>query len=424
MSASRSRWTWWLIRLSRRIWFRAAVFALLGIASALLGVVVAPFLPPDLANDIGADSVGNILEILASSMLIVATFSLAAMTSAYAAASSSTTPRVTELLLQDSTAHNALSTFVGGFLFALAGIIGLSSGIYGHDGHVVLFVLTLAVIVIIVVTFLAWVEALSHFGRVPDAINRTAQAAAAALNERLREPFLGGRPAAEAGEHGFDVGPDRMGYVRNIDLRALQNVAERIGGAITVAAPPGTFLDGCPLARVGDDPGDEAQAAIRAAFDIGDTRTFDQDPNYGISALAEIGVKALSPAISDPKTAQRVVDRLIQVLALCAEPTPPESPRCDRVFVPPLDIDELYADAFAELALYGASDVLIGVRLQQAFGTLCRVGDARHARAARKQSGLALERARHSLALERDVRRLEALAEKVQDEIGIEPRLP
>lgn len=414
MTASRSRWMWWLIRLSRRIWFRAAVFALLGIASALLGVVVAPFLPPDLADDIGADSVGNILEILASSMLIVATFSLATMTSAYAAASSSTTPRVTELLLQDSTAHNALSTFVGGFLFALAGIVGLSSGIYGDDGHVVLFVLTLVVIVIIVVTFLAWVEALSHFGRVPDAINRTAQAAAGAMQERLREPFLGARPAAEAGQPGFDVDSDRMGYVRNIDVRALQNVAEKIGGGITVAAPPGTFLDGCPLAQVERDPGEEASEEIRAAFDIGDTRTFDQDPNYGISALAEIGVKALSPAISDPKTAQRVIDRLIQVLALSSQPPPSESPHCDRVFVPPLDVDELYADAFAELALYGASDVLIGARLQQAFGTLCRVGDARHAGAARKQSQLALERARHSLTLESDVRRLEALAEKVQ----------
>jgi uncharacterized membrane protein len=415
---------WWLVRLSRRIWFRAAVFALAGIASAMLAVVVAPFLPPDLADDIGADSVGNILEILASSMLIVATFSLATMTSAYAAASSSTTPRVTELLLQDSAAHNALSTFVGGFLFALAGLIGLSSGIYGDDGHVVLFVLTLVVIVIIVVTFLAWVEALSHFGRVPDAINRTAQAAADAIEERLREPYLGGRPAAEAGKHGFDIVPDRMGYVRNIDIRALQDVAERIGDGITVAAPPGTFLDGCPLARVSRDPGDDAKAAICAAFDIGDTRTFDQDPNYGISALAEIGVKALSPAISDPKTAQRVIDRLIQVLALSAEAPPFEPPRCDHVFVPRLDVDELYADAFAELALYGASDVLIGVRLQQAFGTLCRVGDARHVRAAHKQSRLALERARHSLALESDVRRLEALAQKVQDAIKVEPQFP
>lgn len=414
MAASRSRWIWWLVRLGRRIWFRAAVFALLGVASALLAVVLDPFLPPNLADDLGADSVGNILEILANSMLIVATFSLSTMTSAYAAASSSTTPRVTELLLQDSTAHNALSTFVGGFLFALVGIIGLGSGIYGNDGVAVLFVVTVVVILIIVVTFLTWVEALSHFGRVPDAINRTGRAAAAAIRARLREPFLGGRSAAGAREHAFPVTSAHMGYVRNVDLGALQDVAEDMGGEITVTAPPGTFLDGRPLARISCEPGDAETRKICDAFDIGDTRTFDQDPGYGISALAEIGVKALSPSANDPKTAARVIDRLVQVLALCAEAPAAEPPRCDRVLVPPLDIDELYTEAFAALALYGASDVLIGVRLQQAFGTLCRVGNESHAQAARKQSGLALERARHSLPLEDDVRRVAALAEKIR----------
>ena len=405
---------WWFVRLGRRIWFRAAVFALLGVASALLAVVLDPFLPPNLSDDLGADSVGNILEILANSMLIVATFSLSTMTSAYAAASSSTTPRVTELLLQDSTAHNALSTFVGGFLFALVGIIGLGSGIYGEDGYVVLFIVTLVVIVIIVVTFLTWVEALSHFGRVPDAINRTSRAAAAAIRERLREPFLGGRAAGEAGEHPFEVMPSRMGYVRNVDIVALQDVAENIDGEITVTAPPGTFMDGGPLARISCKPDADAIERICDAFDLGDTRTFDQDPSYGISALAEIGVKALSSAANDPKTAMRVIDRLIQVLAICADAPPADPPRCGRVYVPPLDTDELYSEAFAELALYGASDVLIGIRLQQAFGTLCRIGHESHAQAARKQSGLALERARHSLPLESDVRRVEALAEKVQ----------
>ena len=412
---------WWFVRLGRRIWFRAAVFALLGVASALLAVVLDPLLPPGLSDDLGADSVGNILEILANSMLIVATFSLSTMTSAYAAASSSTTPRVTELLLQDSTAHNALSTFVGGFLFALVGIIGLGSGIYGEDGYVVLFIVTLVVIVIIVVTFLTWVEALSHFGRVPDAINRTARAAAAAIRERLREPYLGGRSAADAGEHSFEVMSERMGYVRNVDIVALQDVAEAIGGEITVVAPPGSFMDGGPLARISREPGGAAIEKVCDAFDIGDTRTFDQDPSYGISALAEIGVKALSSAANDPKTAMRVIDRLVQVLAICAEAPPADPPRCERVFVPPLEADELHAEAFAELALYGASDVLIGVRLQQAFGTLCRVGNASHAQAARKQSGLALERARHALRLESDVRRVEALAEQVQGE-SREPR--
>ena len=102
-------------------------------------------------------------------MLVVATFSLSTVISAYAAASADTTPRVTELLMQDTTAQNALSTFVGGFLFSLAGLIGLSAGVYGKDGHIILFAMTILVVLVIVVTFLRWVGVLSSFGRVPDA---------------------------------------------------------------------------------------------------------------------------------------------------------------------------------------------------------------------------------------------------------------
>ena len=142
MNPNRSRWTWGLLKLSRKIWFRAVLFALLSVAGALLAVVLAPLIPGGIATRFGADAVGNILEILASSMLIVATFSLSTAISAYAAASADTTPRVTDLLMQDTTAQNALSTFVGGFLFALVGLIGLSAGIYGESGHLVLFTLT------------------------------------------------------------------------------------------------------------------------------------------------------------------------------------------------------------------------------------------------------------------------------------------
>jgi uncharacterized membrane protein len=417
MTSARSRWTWLLVLLGRRIWFRAGLFALLGIASSLLAIVLGPLIPPGLTSDLGADSVGNILEILASSMLMVATFSLSTMIAAYSAASRSTTPRVTELLLQDTTAQNALSTFVGGFLFALVGLIGLNAGVYGSEGQLVLFALTLVVVSIIVVTFLSWVEVLSHFGRIPDAIKRTARAAESAISARLKEPYLGGR--RRDGDEGaiFDVSTSKMGYVRHVDTGALQEVAEQIDANICVVSLAGAFMDNSrPLVRVSRKPSEEARKSICAAFDIGDTRGFDQDPGYGVSALAEIGVKALSPAIHDPVTALRVIDRLIQVLAICAESPAKVEPRYDRVFVAPMDLYEMYAVAFADLAQYGASDVQIGLRLQQAFLRLCQTRDPATVGAAREQSALALARAKAALVLERDLKQVETLAKQVQQD--------
>jgi uncharacterized membrane protein len=149
-----SRWKWLVIRQARRLWVRAFLFALLGIVSALAAVVLSPILPVGWASKIGADALDNILGILASSMLVVATFSLSTMASAYAAASSGTTPRVVQLLMADSRTQNATATFIGGFLYSLVGIIALSTGIYGESGRIVLFFVTILVAGFIVLTFI------------------------------------------------------------------------------------------------------------------------------------------------------------------------------------------------------------------------------------------------------------------------------
>ena len=85
------RWKWFLIRISKRPWFRASLFSVLGIATALVALAVAPYIPDDDPTRIGSDAVDNILNVLASSMLAVTTFSLSIMVAAYGSATSNVT---------------------------------------------------------------------------------------------------------------------------------------------------------------------------------------------------------------------------------------------------------------------------------------------------------------------------------------------
>ncbi|WP_434155353.1 DUF2254 family protein [Pseudomonas sp. JZ134] len=80
------RWKWFLLRKSKRPWFRATLFSVLGVVTALLALVFAPYIPDELPTKIGADAVDNILGIIASSMLAVTTFSLSTTVSAYSSA--------------------------------------------------------------------------------------------------------------------------------------------------------------------------------------------------------------------------------------------------------------------------------------------------------------------------------------------------
>jgi uncharacterized membrane protein len=47
----------------------------------------------------------------------------------------------------------------------------------------------------------------------------------------------------------------------------------------------------------------------------GQERTFGQDPLFAFRLLADIGLRALSPAVNDPATAVQVLDTIQSLLA-------------------------------------------------------------------------------------------------------------
>ena len=411
-----SRWAWLLSVLTRRIWFRASLFSLGAIATALVAIVVSPHIPAGLQARIGADAVDNLLGIIASSMLAVTTFSLNIMVSAYSAATSNVTPRATRLVMEDSTTQNVLATFLGSFLFSLVGIIALSAGAYGDQGRVVLFVVTIAVIALVVVTLLRWIDHLSRLGRVTETTARVEEAASRSMRERRERPHMGGAPLADPASIPGGARPvrvDASGYLQHLDVRALQAIAESGRGDIFVGVIPGKLVDpSTVLAFAHCLDGDDVEARIRACFTIGDTRSFDQDPRFGACVLSEIASRALSPGINDPGTAVDVIGRAVRLLAIWtdareSDDDPVEFP---RVHVPPIEPDDLFDDLFSGIARDGAGVVEIGLRLQKAFATLSRLGDGRYVEAARRHSELALERAEAVLTIEDDRRRLREAA--------------
>lgn len=401
-----SRWFWITVQLTRRIWFRASLFSVLAIITALIGIALSPYIPSDLPAKIGADAVDHILGIIAASMLTVTTFSLRVMVSAYSAATSNVTPRATQLVMEDSTTQNVLSTFVGSFLFSLVGIIVLSTGAYGAQGRVVLFAATVVVIILIVATLLRWIDHLSKLGRVTETTARVEETAAKAMRDRHQNPYMGGRafdgsvtvPPLARPVHGSDIG-----YIQHVDLSALSDLIGDGEGRIYLNAIPGAFVDPTqPLVWAIGVEGEDAEKSIRNCFSIGDRRSFDQDPRFGASVLAEIASRALSPGINDPGTAIDVIGRAVRTLAIWAEPTEAKEPDYPGVFVPALQLGDLFDDLFTPIARDGAAMVEIGLRLQKAFLMLSRFGEHNYQNEAKRHAREALQRAEAALPIEAD----------------------
>lgn len=406
--------------MARRIWFRASLFSILAIVTALIAIVVSPFIPSDLPAQIGADAVDNILGIIASSMLTVTTFSLSTMVSAYSAATSNVTPRATKLVMEDSTTQNVLATFIGSFLFSLVGIIALSTGAYGDRGRVVLFVVTIAVIVLIVVTLLRWIDHLSRLGRVTETTERVERVTIEAMRAHRHRPYLGASrfPATEAvPPSATAVFIGRIGYVQHIDTGGLAKIATNAEARIFVNKIPGQLIDpATPVAWIDSMNESDAGALVAKCFSVEDTRSYDQDPRFGAVVLSEIASRALSPAVNDPGTAIDVINRAVRVLAVWGVPREREEQdevAYPNVYVPAIELGDLFDDLFTPIARDGAGIVEVGIRLQKALMILANMPEDGFRENALRHSRQALQRAENALSLSDDLRRVKALSEKI-----------
>lgn len=400
-----SKWQWILSQLTRTLWVRASLYALLAILIALFAIPMQRWFGESLTNvSIGADSVGNILNILASSMLAVTTFSLSVMVTAYGSASSGATPRATQLVQQDTTTQNVLATFIGSFLFSLVGIIALSTDLYDESGRFILFLATLGVILLIVITMLRWIQHLSTFGRLEETTYRVEQAAMRAIQERIDHPCLGGKLLAEGDpipEEAQLLYSDRTGYIEHIDIAALSRCMENFEGESGLLSPPGSFVyPAKALMWITGDASEAQQASILKAFSIGTSRSFDQDPRFGLKVLAEIASRALSPAVNDPGTAIDIISRSIRILIPWADHTKSKDDiRYPRVRVPLLQVADFFDDIFMPIARDGAAMVEVQLSLQKAFIALANVSPETFSADAQRHSEMALTFAEQKLHL-------------------------
>lgn len=415
-----SKWRWQLLQLSRKLWVRTVAFAVLALLSALVAALVQGLIPDTLADLIGAGAAEKILTILASSMLTVTTFSLSVMIAAFSASTNSVSPRATRLLMEDTTTHNALATFVGSFLFSIVSIILLNTQVYNQRGEVVLFLTTILVIALIVFTMLVWIGHLSGLGRVGETANLVEDKAYKALKAFFAKPWLGANPLLALTALPADAKPvlsSNIGYIQHVDIKAINSWASRNKCQVYVVVRAGVFATpNRPLLWV-QGTADTSPNGLLNAFTINDFRSFDQDPRFGLLVLAEIASKALSPAVNDPGTAIEIIGRGARVL----NNWQPENTASIQVEYPHvwqigLELGDMFDDFFMPIARDGAAMLEIHIRLQKSFIMLASISTDLRLHAQR-HSSVALARAEQAMTHIDDIKQLKLLHRQLLDSV-------
>ncbi|QYY34865.1 DUF2254 domain-containing protein [Ruficoccus sp. ZRK36] len=406
-------------RLSEALWVRPLVMCVVSFMGTVVAYLLGRWVDASLVPDISRESLEVLLGVLNTGMLAVAVFAVGAMVSAYSSAGQTATPRSFSLIIADDVSQNALSTFIGAFLFSVIAVLALMNGFYSGAGRFFLLILTLAVFWVVVITFIRWVDRIARLGRLAMTLKKVEAATTRAITRYQRSWLWHGASEEESAE-GVEVRVPRIGYLQWIDFSLLQRWADKADLKIRLNVLPGAFITpDRVVARIMGKPeraiAEEDLERLGQAFRLGEQRLFDEDPRFGFVVLSEIASRALSPSVNDPGTAIQVVGQLVRLLHLWRNPEEEADAetdkRYDRLEAPAVQLESLFDDAFIGISRDGASMREVMIRLQKAFRALAAI-DPEMKDMAEHYARLSLKRAQNALSLEEDYEDVRAVYEQ------------
>jgi uncharacterized membrane protein len=324
-----------------------------------------------------AGSMITVVAVVYSILLVVLTF-----------ASTQFSPRTLVAFVEDRVSQTTLGLFVGTFSYCLLTLPAVRSQPKPFVPSVaVIFAIVLAIACLAcLLYFIHHMAARIQASHIVDRIARETERVLDALFPRpLDGPPAEMDDAPESIPRGVPVLATRSGYIRSIDETGLLAAARAADATLRVDRTMGQFvMEGTPLFEV--SPADRATAALRAvalhAFEIGPSRTMEQDVEFGVLQIVDIALKAISPAVNDPTTALTCIDHLGRILVRAAMRHPPISTLRDRdgrarVVLPRTSVPRLLDVAFSQIGHYGKADVAVPLRLMRVLAELA--GATRHA---------------------------------------------
>ncbi|MBK7405842.1 MAG: DUF2254 domain-containing protein [Phycisphaerales bacterium] len=339
------------IRIRSSLWFVPLAMVLGAIVLAVLLILADVAVGADwigghsLLFGVGAAGARGMLSAIAGSMMTVASLTFTLTISTLATASSQYTSRLIRHFMRDRLNQFVLGYFVGLFGYCLIVLRTIRSGEEGAFvpslavmGGLLLALLSIGVLIFFIHHIASSIQAGTILERVTaDTLRAIDELFPADLGEAKMpalttpgptslDPSQSADEAIPSQSRWHAVPAGRFGYVESVDAKGLLAIAAEIDSVIRMIADIGAFVTPagslCEIAL--PSPPEEALVTrLRGAFDIGGSRTIEQDAAFGIRQIVDIALKALSPGINDTTTGVMCVDHLAVVLErIAARPIP------------------------------------------------------------------------------------------------------
>ncbi len=269
------------------------------------------------------ESARAVLSTIAGATITVAAIAFSVSLLTIQLASSQYSPRVLTGIFRDPFNKGVIGVVVGTFTYCLIVLRSVRSAVE-QQGDAFIPNVSVAIGVILgiasILAVIAFIDHSAHTMDISEILHDVTGDAVEAVgrdwSEAGFEPREEQEPDTLPQSDGFVVRSDRDGWVQLIDLAALMGVVPDQGTMRVEIAVGRYVVCGAPVCTIWPAPvqGDDAERAVRRAVRVGETRTLQQDASYGLRQLADVALRALSPGVNDPTTAQDAIFHIASVL--------------------------------------------------------------------------------------------------------------
>lgn len=383
-------------------WFLPSVLVLLGLLLAWMTEWIdhnpdmLPVSLPATFIDTQADGARSTLAVIAQSIIGVTGVMFSMTLVAVSFASGNFGPRLIGNFMRDRGNQWSLGILISTFVYAVVVLRSVQDDLSGDvDQFVPQYSLLLALVLTLVCVF----TLIFFIHHVPETIN--VSRISAGLGDRLEKMIRGlidqDRPTDRRADWpqtppNCVITGSCSGYIQTCNISRLHELATDKKLFIEMTAGVGDFITTATavFAIWSDDKQSQSDLdAIKSCYAVGTSRTENQNPTFLAEQLVEMAVRALSPGVNDPYTAQDCLNRLAGALTVAMtyegglDPQPG-----DRVHATDLTFERLFAVTFPLCRQYVLTDDITrahSLRLLDALHAAARPRD-RHIIEAERQA--------------------------------------
>ena len=364
-----------------------------------------------------AEEAPQFLSNLVTAMITMATLVVSITMVVLTLAAQQLGPRLIRSFMADRRTQVTLGLFVSTVIYLL---LVLRSA-YGSFEKVPNLAVTLGTVLVLLclVALLGFVHHLARSIIADNTIDRVGESLDADIARLLPDTKSeqAKTPDRRPSENGAPLEIHKSGYVQTVDYNGLVEIARDAGGVIELAFKPGRHLiEGTTFAWIEPASADDVHEKIEDCLFLGGERASIQDIETSIRQLVEVALRALSASISDPFTANAVIDRLTTSLAKIMKRGMPQWVWTDeddnvRLLAPRSTFADIVQEAFRQIRQHSQDQPAVLIRLVENIGQLLPLADKAQRAVLEEQIDILLDTGERHIEQKQD---LETLKERVK----------